>query len=124
MSRVRGRGNKKTELRLIELFRSEKICGWRRNSRLRGKPDFVFEDRKLAVFVDGCFWHGCSKHGTIPSNNHGFWKEKLTQNRIRDRVTDRSLRSLGWRVFRIWQHELSKRNERTVIRRIRAALAK
>jgi len=124
MSRVRGRGNKKTELRLRELFQTHKIRGWRRNSGLPGKPDFVFEDTKLAVFVDGCFWHGCSKHGTIPSNNRNFWKGKLTQNKVRDRTTNRSLRLRGWRVLRIWQHELTRRNERTLLRRVRAALAR
>lgn len=124
MSCVRGSGNRATELRMIELFRKYGIHGWRRNVSLSGKPDFVFQMNRLALFIDGCFWHGCSKHGAIPSNNRNFWKGKLTQNKVRDRITNRSLRSRGWQVLRIWQHELAKRSEHVVIRRVRAALAK
>jgi DNA mismatch endonuclease (patch repair protein) len=124
MSRVRASRNRSTELRAMEVFRTANIKGWRRNSRLPGKPDFIFRDKRLVIFVDGCFWHGCSKHGSMPSNNRNFWKQKLTQNKLRDRLTNRSLRSRGWRVLRIWQHELGKRNERMVIQRIRSALAR
>jgi DNA mismatch endonuclease (patch repair protein) len=124
MSRVRGRGNRKTELRLLEILRMNKIRGWRRNSLLLGKPDFVFPDAKVVVFVDGCFWHCCPKHGTIPTDNRKFWKQKLTQNKVRDLATNKLLQSRGWRVLRIWQHELVRRNERTLIRRVRSALAR
>lgn len=123
MSRVRGRGNRKTELRIIELFRDYCITGWRRNVRLPGKPDFVFRDRRVVIFVDGCFWHCCSQHGSLPENNRNFWEHKLAQNKVRDRMINKSLRSSGWRVLRIWQHELTKRNERALIRRLRSALA-
>jgi len=91
---------------------------------IAGKPDFVFPERKLALFVDGCFWHGCSEHGTVPSGNRAFWKQKLTQNKVRDQATNTALRLRGWRVLRVWEHELGKRNEKVVIRRIQAALAK
>src|SRR5262245_26218730 len=84
MSRVKARGNKATELALARLFRSHGITGWRRNQALFGKPDFVFSRAKLAVFVDGCFWHGCPKHGTTPDANRVFWKGKLTANKRRD----------------------------------------
>lgn len=124
MSRVRARGSLKTELRMIQLFREYHITGWRTNARLVGKPDFAFPSRRLAIFVDGCFWHGCSKHSTTPSDNREFWEHKLSQNKVRDRVANKSLRSAGWRVLRIWQHELGKQNELNVIRRLRAALAK
>ena len=124
MSRVRGRGNQKTELRVVELFRSYGITGWRRNAAVDGRPDFVFPSKRVAVFVDGCFWHGCLKHGAIPSNNRNFWKQKLAQNKVRDLMTNKLLRSCGWRVIRIWQHELARRNEHAVIRRVRAALAR
>jgi len=66
MSRVRGSGNRSTELRLIAIFRKHSITGWRRNQRLPGLPDFVFPKQRLAVFVDGCFWHGCPLHGSVP----------------------------------------------------------
>ncbi len=69
MSRIRGSGNKETELALISLFKRRRITGWRRNQKVFGKPDFVFRSVRVAVFVDGCFWHGCPKHGTLPANN-------------------------------------------------------
>ena len=122
MSRVRGHGNRRTELRIVELFRQYGIRGWRRNARITGQPDFVFPSRRVAIFVDGCFWHCCSKHGSMPATNRDFWMHKLAQNKLRDRRTNRSLRSDGWRVLRIWQHELTKRNERPLVRRLRTAL--
>src|SRR5260370_40964884 len=66
MSRIRGHGNKDTELAVAKLFRAHRITDWRRNQKIFGKPDFVFSKLKLAVFVDGCFWHGCPKHATKP----------------------------------------------------------
>ena len=123
MSRIKSKGNKKTELRLISLFRSSRITGWRRGSKLHGKPDFIFSHPKLAVFVDGCFWHGCPKHGTKPKQNAKFWREKITRNKARDRKVNRLLRARGWSVLRIWEHELSRKNEARCVGRIRRALA-
>jgi len=74
------------------------------------------------VFVDGCFWHNCPKHGTQPSSNVSFWKAKLTRNRTRDQSVTRTLKQRGWQVLRVWQHELSRRNEQQLVRRIRQAL--
>jgi len=76
-----------------------------------GKPDFVFPDQRLAVFVDGCFWHGCPLHGTNPATNREFWSEKITRNRQRDREVNRALRALGWRILRIWEHELTLKRQ-------------
>jgi len=122
MSRIRGRGNKDTELRLIALMRAHGITGWRRSSKLTGKPDFVFPRLKLAVFVDGCFWHGCPKHATQPKNNAAFWRKKIAANQARDRRVNRTLRARGWKVIRVWEHELTRRNERKLIRRLAAYL--
>jgi DNA mismatch endonuclease (patch repair protein) len=118
MSRVRGRGNKSTELLLVKLFRSQGITNWRRNQKIFGKPDFVFRKRKLIIFVDGCFWHGCPKHGTQPVGNRSFWKRKFARNKSRDRLVNQTLRRAGWRVLRIWEHELAKKNETRLLRRI------
>jgi len=85
MSKIRGRGNKRTELALIALFHRHGITGWRRNQKVFGKPDFVFWKVRVAVFVDGCFWHGCSKHCKMPDTNRDFWEKKLRANRRRDR---------------------------------------
>ncbi len=108
MSRVKGRGNLLTELRLIKVFRAYGFVGWRRNAALFGKPDFVFSKYRVAVFVDGCFWHGCPKHGTVPKDNRTFWKAKLDRNIKRDVRVTKELKKLGWKPLRIWQHELKK----------------
>lgn len=108
MSLIRSRGNKATELRLIEIFREFHITGWRRNQALLGKPDFTFRRERVVVFVDGCFWHGCPKCYKRPGSNQEFWDAKVAANRKRDRYVSRELRGLGWQVVRIWQHQLDK----------------
>jgi DNA mismatch endonuclease (patch repair protein) len=72
---------------------------------LRVRPDIVFTRAKVAVFVDGCFWHGCDAHGTQPHVNHGYWAAKLQRNRKRDQVVDTVLRDAGWTVLRVWEHD-------------------
>jgi len=74
--------------------------------RFRVVPDFVFARQRVAVFVDGCFWHGCRWHGTRPQGNAAFWAKKLAGNKARDRRVNRVLRRRGWRVLRIWEHSL------------------
>jgi DNA mismatch endonuclease (patch repair protein) len=123
MSKVRSRGNKATEGALMRLLQMGRITGWRRHVTIFGNPDFVFPKMRLAVFVDGCFWHGCAKHGSHPSSNRTFWQKKLGRNKVRDRLVNRTLMAKGWRVLRIWQHEF--REPVKVVRRIsRALLAK
>jgi len=106
MSRIRSRGNKDTELKLAAILRAHGISGWRRHQPLPGHPDFVFRSHRLAIFVDGCFWHGCPKHGRTPDTNRAYWLPKLRRNRQRDRQTNRVLRASGWRVLRFWAHDL------------------
>ena len=99
MSRIRGRGNRETELALAKLLRAAHITGWRRQVEIRGgaallrgpnirasrqhrpafrvRPDFTFRKERVVIFVDGCFWHGCPKHSTMPANNRAFWSRKL-----------------------------------------------
>jgi DNA mismatch endonuclease, patch repair protein len=122
MSRIRGHGNKDTELALIRLFRLHHITGWRRRRPIFGKPDFVFPKLRLAIFVDGCFWHQCPRHANLPVNNRAFWERKLAANRARDRLVGRTLRARGWRVLRVWEHELARRNEMRLVGRIRRAM--
>lgn len=74
-------------------------------SSVRRRPDIVFSGPKVAVYVDGCFWHGCPEHGTWPKANADFWREKIEANRARDLDTDRRMRSEGWVVERVWEHE-------------------
>ncbi len=86
------------------------------------RPDFVFPKLRLAVFVDGCFWHGCPKHETKPRNNAAFWRKKFAANTARDRLVTRTLRSANWRVLRLWEHELARKHQARLLRRIRRAL--
>lgn len=112
MSRIRSKGNRDTELRMVALFRAHGIHGWRRGERLFGKPDFVFRCQKVAVFVDGCFWHGCPKpkHAPLPKVRAVWWAEKLSRNKKRDRLVTKTLRKEGWRVIRIWECSLARKN--------------
>ncbi len=171
MSRIRGRGNKDTELALAMLLRRHRISGWRRQLEIRDRavggasvlashrltltrqgrlvcslappktgahraplqkavqqrrpafrvrPDFVFPKLKLTIFVDGCFWHGCPKHCNQPANNRMFWQRKLTGNVARDRLVIRTLRRAGWRVLRVWEHELARKNQTRLVARLSA----
>jgi DNA mismatch endonuclease, patch repair protein len=122
MSRVRARGNERTELAFVGVLRRNGIVGWRRGVRVFGNPDFLFPKHRVAIFVDGCFWHGCPDHGTKPSSNRVFWTKKLLRNIARDRIVNSALRKRGWRVIRFWQHELLRRNELTCVRRLKRAL--
>jgi DNA mismatch endonuclease (patch repair protein) len=121
MARVRGRGNKSTEEKLATLFRKAGIKGWRRHLRLPGTPDFAFPKLRLAIFVDGCFWHGCPRCYTRPGTNQPFWDKKMRDNRARDRRVTRELRARGWSVLRIWSHSL-RLGERAVLAKIIRAL--
>lgn len=87
------------------------------------RPDFVFPILRLAVFVDGCFWHGCPLHATQPKNNAAFWGKKLAANHARDQLVTRMLRKKGWRVLRLWEHDLSVKNQAKLLRRVEKALA-
>ena len=88
------------------------------------RPDFVFPKLRLAVFVDGCFWHGCPRHFTRPKSRQAFWDAKILGNKQRDRLVNRTLRKAGWRVLRIWEHELRRREERRLVRRLEENLGR
>jgi DNA mismatch endonuclease (patch repair protein) len=107
MSAIRSKGNKDTELKLAAILRAHKIVGWRRHYGILGNPDFVFPKHRVAVFVDGCFWHGCPRHGRKPDSNRAYWIPKLKRNKQRDLRVARQLRSAGWTVLRIWEHRLT-----------------
>lgn len=108
MSRSRSRGSRSTEWKFRSLLIRSGIRGWRLGhaSGLAGRPDVVFTQRHLAIFLDGCFWHGCRRCRSIPATNRAFWMNKIEKNKRRDRKVQRALRANGWKVLRIWEHEL------------------
>ncbi|MCB2185760.1 MAG: very short patch repair endonuclease [Deltaproteobacteria bacterium] len=120
MSRVKSRGNKTTEVRLAGLLEKAGVTGWSRHEPLPGTPDFAWLELKVAVFVNGCFWHGhnCGKRNIKPKSNSVAWEIKIKGNRRRDNRVDRQLRSDGWTVIRIWECQLVS-NSDNVIRRIK-----
>jgi DNA mismatch endonuclease (patch repair protein) len=73
------------------------------------RPDIAFTRQNLAIFIDGCFWHGCPEHGRCPETNSAYWSPKLARNAERDREDDRALREAGWQVLRVWEHEAPER---------------
>ena len=110
MSSVHSKSNKTTELKLIEFFKQNGIIGWRRNYGVKGHPDFIFLNRKIAVFVDGCFWHGHDCRNIYPVDNAEFWRKKRERNIAHDKEVNRLFESRGWTVIRIWECELKKKN--------------
>lgn len=110
MSKVRSKGNKSTELKLIKYFKENGITGWRRNYPVKGHPDFIFPERKIAIFVDGCFWHGHDCRNTKPQQNAEYWEEKRKRNMQHDREVTIMFENRGWTVIRIWECELKKKN--------------
>lgn len=137
MSRIRSKGNVATELRLVALMREHDITGWRRHLALtvrrvlmrsaaalvvRVRPDFVFKRERVAVFVDGCYWHGCPVHYRRPKGNRKFWDAKILRNQTRDRLVTRELRRAGWTVLRLWECALAKKRVMRTMGRLRRAL--
>src|SRR6185436_4082703 len=108
MARIRSNGNATTELRFIEIMRQGKITGWRRGSKLPGQPDFVFPRHRLAVFIDGDFWHGNPCKFRVPKSNCEYWKKKILGNMERDKKVNRILRQMEWRVLRFWESALRR----------------
>lgn len=124
MAAIKSRGTRTTEVALRKLLRKSGIIGWRANLRsLPGTPDFAFRSVKVAIFVDGCFWHGCKicVRQLKPATNVGFWKKKIENNKRRDNKVSRQLRRMGWAALRIWEHDIGG-NPDGIVRRIRSMI--
>jgi DNA mismatch endonuclease (patch repair protein) len=119
MASVKSKGGKTTEALMGKLLRENGLRGYRKNWPVIGKPDFAWPGRQIAVFVDGCFWHGCRRCKRPPKTNVDFWLKKFADNRKRDAKVSRTLRRRGWKVIRV--RECAVRKE-TTIRRIESAL--
>jgi len=121
MRSVKSKENLSTERRLRSALVRGGIRGWRvRPTHLPGKPDFFFPLSRVAVFVDGCFWHGCPKCGHIPSNNRAYWAAKIKGNRLRDARNNTALDSMNVHVLRFWEHAIRDSPEQCIIRIRRA----
>lgn len=123
MSRVRSAGNKSTEEAAAKRLVDTGILGWERHpSGILGHPDFFFRDAGLVIFVDGCFWHACPACRRRSPITHGdFWLRKIDENRRRDNRQRRRLRSQGFHVIRVWEHEIPHARW---LRRVRVMLAR
>lgn len=122
MRNIKFKGNKSTEMKLIEVFREQCIKGWRRGYPVKGRPDFVFMKSHVAIFVDGCFWHGHDCRNTKPKDNEDLWKTKIGRNIERDKVVTQLFADRGWTVLRIWECELKKRNREALVEKLNHAL--
>ena len=112
MSRIKSRDSK-----IETLFRKEL---WKQGFRYRknsgkyfGRPDVVLKKYKVVIFVDSCFWHGCKKHCRIPFVRKNYWTQKIIRNVARDKEVSKHYKKQGWKVFRIWEHELLKNFDNT-----------
>jgi len=123
MAAIKGRYNKSTELTVVKMFRSAGIQGWRRHFRnLPGTPDFVFPKQKVAIFADGCFWHGCPRCAIYPKSNKSFWNKKIKDNRLHDKKMYKLLTQRGWKVLRFWEHDIEKKPQ-DIINKIKRVLS-
>lgn len=123
MSSIRSFGNRSTEIAMVRLLKECQLAGWRRHWPVRGRPDFVWPQARIAVFVDGCYWHCCPKHGKTPESNHEYWERKFRRNQARDKEVNRALRAKGWKVLRIWEHDIQAASK-NIVRRIRWAMTR
>ncbi len=124
MSAIKGKNNKSTELRLKMALVRNKISGFELHAkRYPGNPDIFFEAKKLAIYVDGCFWHGCPKCGHIPKTRTEFWQAKINRNKERDKVNRKKMQELGIKTITVWEHELKKGHDlNTVVEKIKKKL--
>lgn len=116
MSAIRKRGNRSTEWKLRSALVRSGFSGWvMHESSVLGCPDFWFRKERLAIFVDGCFWHGCQNCCRLPTQNADYWHSKITGNIARDRTHNAQLRRMGIKVLRIWEHSLVDRTKITLL---------
>jgi DNA mismatch endonuclease (patch repair protein) len=118
MALIRSKGNLTTEIALGKLLWAAGLRGYRKHWPILGRPDFAWPGLRIAVFVDGCFWHGCNCK-TIPKSNRRFWLNKFESNRGRDIRVTRALRRSGWKVLRVKECALSRPS---TIKRIAVAI--
>ncbi len=122
MRAVKSRDTKSTEKTLLSLFKENGVTGWRRTYDVKGHPDFVFLKQRVAIFVDGCFWHGHDCRNTRPSNNAEYWQKKRAKNIRHDKEVTKNFEERGWTVLRIWECELKKKNREKTLKKILSSI--
>lgn len=123
MRKVKSSGNQSTEMKLIQYFDAHHITGWRRHYNVKGHPDFVFMPLRIAIFVDGCFWHGHDCRNTHPADNAEYWEKKRQRNIDHDNAVKAMFEERGWTVIRIWECELRKKNAEILNEKLRGLLS-
>jgi DNA mismatch endonuclease (patch repair protein) len=118
MSRIRGRANISTELKIAGILRVAGIRGWRRHLPLPGRPDFTFPKQRVCIFVHGCFWHDCPRCRKRSRTRPKYWAEKIEVNRMRDQRVSRELRSRGYKVIVVWECTLRRKYPTAAISRL------
>ena len=117
MSCIKGK-NTKPEVKLRKLLFSKGLRGYKTSAKSLGKPDIVFTKAKVIIFVDGCFWHKCPECFIQPKTNASFWTRKINSNVKRDLLVNQKLKKEGWKVIRIWEHDIKKKNINNLASRI------
>jgi DNA mismatch endonuclease (patch repair protein) len=112
MSRIRG-SDTNPEIILRKALWNEGFRYTKKNKDIPGKPDLAFRKKRLVVFIDGCFWHRCPQHFKQPANNAEFWQKKIQSNIERDEKVNRMLQTEGWKVIRIWEHDVRSNFDKT-----------
>lgn len=120
MSRIKSK-NTLPEILLRNKLKKEGLKGYKMNCNLPGKPDIIYPDKNLAIFIDGCFWHKCPQCFKKPDKNSKFWNNKIKNNMERDNKVNNTLKKMGWSVIRIWEHEI-KNNPKKCITKIKRRL--
>ena len=124
MSQIKSRDTK-PEISLRKIFRKEGLKGYRLHpEEMIGKPDIIFSKQKIAIFIDGCQWHKCQRHYVEPKTNTSFWIKKIEGNVKRDKFINKVLKKDGWKVIRIWEHDLKKKELNKTIPKIIKVLKK
>ncbi|MFA6364309.1 very short patch repair endonuclease [Methanoregula sp.] len=121
MSKIRGK-NTGPEVKLRKLLWSQGIRGYRIHYNLPGKPDIVFTKKKIAIFIDGCFWHKCPVCFQVPETRKEFWMKKIYSNVERDKKVNEQLKVEGWTVMRFWEHDIRKKPD-NVIKKIKKKMS-
>jgi DNA mismatch endonuclease, patch repair protein len=123
MAAVKGKHNRTTEIQFRMALVRAGITGWVTHSKLPGRPDVYFPKAGIAIFLDGCFWHGCVHCGHVPKTNSLFWATKIRRNQTRDKRNSQLLRKGGIRVVRAWEHDLkNQKNLQRILKRIQVTL--